>query len=84
MSIAKRNMAKRNVASKTNVAKMPGECEACGQSDYGQSGEQPCPDCGLPLIHDDDVIPPTLIPESYDEKDGEVITLWDQVQDRYK
>lgn len=32
-------------------------CPECGQQDTGQTGEQPCPICGLPTLHDDRVKP---------------------------
>ena len=28
-------------------------CPVCGQIDQGQTGEHPCPECGLPRIWDD-------------------------------
>ena len=31
-------------------------CEACGQVASGQSGEYPCPTCGLPTLHDGEVL----------------------------
>ena len=31
-------------------------CPKCGQTDRGQTGEHPCPDCDLPTTHDDPVI----------------------------
>lgn len=27
-------------------------CKKCGQVDNGQTGEYPCKECGLPLVHD--------------------------------
>ena len=33
--------------------KYPTPCAKCGQIDRGQTGEHPCPECGLPTIHDD-------------------------------
>lgn len=27
-------------------------CYLCGQVDHGQTGEYPCPSCGLPRMHD--------------------------------
>ena len=27
-------------------------CPACGQTDEGQTGEYPCPNCGLPTLWD--------------------------------
>ena len=33
------------------LAKGP-PCTKCGQVDHGQTGEYPCPVCGLPLTHD--------------------------------
>jgi rubrerythrin len=29
------------------------DCIVCGQIDHGQTGEYPCPNCGLPTLHDD-------------------------------
>ncbi len=29
-------------------------CGVCGQMDKGQTGEHPCPECGLPYIWDDE------------------------------
>jgi len=28
-------------------------CPTCGQTDHGQTGEYPCPACGLPRTHDE-------------------------------
>ena len=28
------------------------QCDKCGQSDNGQTGEYPCSKCGLPILHD--------------------------------
>lgn len=35
-------------------------CETCGQIAHGQTGEYPCPECGLPQVWDD---PPRVIPD---------------------
>lgn len=29
------------------------KCPKCGQVDRGQTGEYPCPECGLPLVWDE-------------------------------
>ncbi len=29
------------------------KCPNCGQVDEGQTGEYPCPECGLPGLHDE-------------------------------
>ncbi len=29
-------------------------CPKCGQADHGQTGEYPCPECGLPTLWDDE------------------------------
>lgn len=28
------------------------KCIKCGQINYGQTGEYPCEECGLPILHD--------------------------------
>lgn len=33
-------------------ARLRGACSKCGQADWGQSGEYPCDECGLPTTHD--------------------------------
>ena len=30
-------------------------CPKCGQTDHGQTGEYPCPECGLPTVWDEAV-----------------------------
>jgi Zn finger protein HypA/HybF involved in hydrogenase expression len=37
------------------VVKKPSEvpCPKCGQIDDGQQGAYPCPNCGLPMLHND-------------------------------
>lgn len=40
-----------------------GACKKCGQIDEGQTGEYPCVDCGLPILHDD-------VPERPDPADS--------------
>ncbi len=30
-------------------------CNKCGQIDIGQTGEYPCPECGLPTTWDEDI-----------------------------
>ena len=32
---------------------MTERCQKCGQKDQGQTGEYPCPECGLPTVWDD-------------------------------
>ena len=31
----------------------PTSCQSCNQTDQGQTGEHPCPECGLPRLWDD-------------------------------
>lgn len=33
----------------------PVRCPKCGQMDLGQTGEHPCPKCGLPTVWDKEV-----------------------------
>lgn len=33
-------------------------CAECGQKEAGQTGEHPCPYCGIPMLHDEVVQPP--------------------------
>ena len=37
---------------KTHRCAMSKRCDDCGQCDDGQTGEYPCPKCGLPRLHD--------------------------------
>lgn len=30
-----------------------GKCSKCGQEERGQTGEYPCPECGIPTVHDE-------------------------------
>lgn len=38
-------------------------CERCNQQDWGQTGEHPCPVCGLPQTWDE--IPERMTAEQY-------------------
>jgi uncharacterized Zn finger protein (UPF0148 family) len=38
-------------------------CAKCGQTDSGQTGEYPCPECGLPLTWDEE-------PGTHNPKEG--------------
>ena len=46
------------------LAKGP-PCTKCGQVDHGQTGEYPCPVCGLPLTHDDSPPAETFLQRIY-------------------
>lgn len=39
------------VVSESDYIQTP--CPKCGQVDHGQTGEHPCSECGLPIVHDD-------------------------------
>lgn len=37
-------------------------CKKCNQTDAGQNGEYPCPECGLPTVWDEPAV--NAFPES--------------------
>ena len=47
-------------------------CSQCGQVNIGQTGEHPCPDCGLPIIWDGDYIFKVTCASHHDGKDAEM------------
>ena len=57
------------------------ECGICGQTDVEQTGEYPCPECGLPLVHDASPSYPGTVETLQQMYDSEInITLdwfWD-------
>ena len=57
------------------------ECGTCIQTNMGQTGEYPCPECGLPLVHDASPSYPGTVETLQQMYDSEInITLdwfWD-------
>jgi rubrerythrin len=38
------------------ITKVVEVCPSCNQTDTGQTGEYPCPMCGLPTLHDEKTV----------------------------